>query len=322
MDIYSLVEPLQSWLFETFLMPALYALGFSAYSEEVFDATGVMLLGFLFMVIAYVLIRPLEAWRPIENWPDRRAIRVDVLYTLLHKSGALPLLFFFLLSPLWLPLQSWLHSHDLMALQLEDLSPWLLASPLAAFFAYAVVFDFFEYWRHRLQHRLRWWWGLHSVHHSQKQMSFWCDSRNHVLDSLIRTLWLSLLALAIGIPGNHFVGLVILMQLVESLSHVNARISYGRLGERLLVSPSFHRVHHGVGTGHEGSAKGCNFAVIFPVWDILFGTARYDVLPGATGIRDQAEGARYGEGFWEQQSIGLRRMLGLPVAAANLPTGD
>ena len=313
MDLYSLVEPLQSWIFETILMPAIYSLGLSGYSEEIFDATGTALLGLVFICVAYILIRPLEAWRPLEKWQDRKAVRIDVLYTLLQKSGALPLLFFLLLSPAWFALQSWLHAKNLIAWQLEDLSPWLQNSTLAAFLVYALVIDFFEYWRHRLQHRLRWWWSLHSIHHSQQQMSFWCDSRNHVLDSFLRTVWLSSIALVIGIPGQHFVSLIILMQMVEAMSHVNARISYGWLGERLVVSPAFHRVHHGIGVGHEGAARGCNFAVLFPVWDILFGTARYDVEPGATGIRDQAEGARYGERFWEQQGIGLRRMLGLPV---------
>ena len=313
MDLYSLVEPLQSWIFENFLMPLLYYAGLSGYSEEIFEATGTALLGLVFIFVAYLLIRPLEAWRPLEKWENRKAVRIDVLYTLLQKSGAFPLLFFLALSPAWFPLQSWLHSNNLIAWQLEDLSPWLQNSTLAAFLAYALVIDFFEYWRHRLQHRLRWWWGLHSIHHSQQQMSFWCDSRNHVLDSFLKTVWLSSIALVIGIPGQHFVSLIVVMQMVEAMSHVNAKISYGWLGERLIVSPSFHRLHHGIGMGHEGAARGCNFAVLFPIWDILFGTARYDVEPGATGIRDQADGARYGEGFWEQQKIGLRRMLGLPV---------
>jgi len=316
MNLYSLVEPLQTWVFENILLPLIYPIGLSGYSGEIFDATGTALLGLLFIVITFVLIRPLEYWRPLQEWSDRKAVRVDVLYTLLQKSGVLPLVYFLMLSSVWFPLQSWLHSNDLIAWQLEDLLPWLQKSTLVAFLTYAVVIDFFEYWRHRLQHRLRWWWGLHSIHHSQQKMSFWCDSRNHVLDSFLRTVWLSSVALVIGIPGQHFIGLIILMQFVEAMSHVNARISYGWLGERLIVSPSFHRVHHGIGTGHEGTARGCNFAILFPVWDMLFGTARYDVEPGATGIRDQQNGERYGESFWEQQVIGVRRMLGMSVPTA------
>lgn len=314
MDPYSLIEPLQSWLFETVLLPSLYAFGLSGYSEDVFDATGISLIGLSAIILAYVLMRPLEAWRPYEQWASRRAIRVDVLYTLLEKSGLLPLVFFLILVPVWLPLQSWLHANNLMAWQLEELFPRLQSSPLVAILSYALVIDFFEYWRHRLQHRLRWWWGLHCIHHSQRQMSFWCDSRNHLLDGLIKAVWIPSIALVIGMPGEHFLGIVVLMRLVESMSHINARIGYGWLGERLIVSPAFHRVHHGIGIGHEGPARGCNFAILFPAWDILFGTARYDVVPGATGIRDQVNGASYGDGFWEQQQNGLRRMLGLPVS--------
>jgi sterol desaturase/sphingolipid hydroxylase (fatty acid hydroxylase superfamily) len=317
-DLYGLVEPLQSWLFETAILPVLYTLGESALADEVFDATGIILLGLLSIVVTFLLIRPLEAWIPVERWRNRRALRVDALYTLLEKSGLLPISFFLLLVPLWLPAQAWLHANGMTPWQLEELIPRLQTSPFLAFLAYALLLDFFEYWRHRWQHRFNWWWGLHSVHHSQQQMSFWCDSRNHLLDGLIQTVWLTAIAMAIGIQGSQFVGLVILMQLVESMSHVNARVSYGWFGERLIVSPRFHRVHHGIGEEQEGRNRGCNFAVLFPLWDILFGTARFDVEPGATGIRDQQQGAYYGEGFWEQQRVGLWRMLGLPVA--NHPT--
>ena len=314
-DPYQLIESAQGWLFETTILPALHAIGLSAFADEVYDATGTSLLGLAVIVFCYLLMRPLEYWLPVERWASRKPLRVDVLYTFLEKSGMLSLAFFLLLFPLWYPLEVQLHASGMIPWHLEDVIPVLHTSPLAAFLFYALVLDFFEYWRHRLQHRLDWWWGLHSIHHSQEQMSFWCESRNHLLDSLIQVAWFTVVALAIGVPGNQFVGIVVLVQLVEAMSHVNARISYGWLGERMLVSPSFHRVHHGKGVGHEGPARGCNFSVLFPLWDIVFGTARFDLAPGATGIRDQSHGAYYGEGFWEQQRTGFRRMLGLAVRA-------
>ena len=54
------------------------------------------------------------------------------------------------------------------------------------FLAYLLVFDFIDYWLHRAQHGASWWWGLHSLHHSQRQMTLWSDNRNHLLDDLIR----------------------------------------------------------------------------------------------------------------------------------------
>ena len=109
--------------------------------------------------------------------------------------------------------------------------------------------------------------------------------------------------------------LVAVSQLMESLQHANLKLGFGPL-EYLLVSPRFHRLHHSIGIGHESSGPGTlgghNFAVLFPVWDIIFGTANFESRWDATGVRDQlpAEGGRdYGRGFWQQQWLGLRRLL-------------
>src|SRR5436189_290825 len=73
-----------------------------------------------------------------------------------------------------------------------------------AFFLYVVAIDFGEYWRHRLQHRLSWWWALHSVHHDQRQMTLWTDNRNHVLDDIVAAVWSGTIALMIGVPPAEY----------------------------------------------------------------------------------------------------------------------
>jgi sterol desaturase/sphingolipid hydroxylase (fatty acid hydroxylase superfamily) len=74
------------------------------------------------------------------------------------------------------------------------------------------------------------------------------------------------------------------------------------------VSPRFHRLHHAIGAGHEGRHHGCNFAVLFPIWDIIFRTSDFKAGYHPTGIRDQPDGRDYGEGFWRQQRLGLKRL--------------
>jgi hypothetical protein len=66
------------------------------------------------------------------------------------------------------------------------------------------VLDLAEYLYHRLQHRTESWWALHSVHHSQRQLSFWADDRSHVLDGVLREAFLATVALVIGVPGTQF----------------------------------------------------------------------------------------------------------------------
>ena len=141
-------------------------------------------------------------------------------------------------------------------------------------------------------------------------MSLWSDERNHILDGLIKALWLALLGVLLGVPGGQFLMIIILMKFIESLSHTNVNLAFGPIISRILVSPVYHRIHHGIGVGHEGKYQGCNFAVLFPLWDILFNTANFSNKPVATGIRDQLDGVNYGKGFFEQQYIGIRLMLG------------
>ncbi|MEK7759623.1 MAG: sterol desaturase family protein [Pseudomonadota bacterium] len=304
----SLFTTVHAWLFEALVQPALYQLGFMTYAEQAFSALEVSLYGVLEIGLMLLLLRPLEWWWPVERWPDRRAVRVDVLYTALHNLGIVPLAVFLLLQPLEETIDGTLRLNGVIPPSLEELVPWLTTHPLASFFAYLAILDFSEYWRHRLQHRFHWWWALHALHHSQRQLSLWADQRNHLLDNVLSDLWLVFVALLVGVPPGHFLGIVVVMRLVESLSHTNVRLSFGWLGDRLLVSPHYHRQHHGIGIGHEGRAMGCNFAPLFPVWDQLFGTARFTPDYPATGIRDQLNGVDYGEGFIRQQVLGVKRL--------------
>jgi len=302
------VSRLQTWLFEALVQPALYRLDLADLSEPAYESLEWLIWGVLEIALLYVILRPLEARFPVERWTDRREVGTDVLYTMLHRLGVVPLAFFFLLTPIVDRAESALHLAGIGPVNLEDALPWLAASPLAAFCVYLVVLDFADYWRHRLQHRFGWWWSLHALHHSQRKMSFWTDNRNHLLDDLIGSLWFAGVALAIGVPPGQFLLIVIATRMIESFSHANVRVRFGAVGERLLVSPSFHRRHHGIGYGHEGPAHGCNFAVLLPVWDLIFGTADFARGFEPTGIRDQLAGARYGERFWEQQWLGLKRL--------------
>jgi len=292
------------WLYEHAAQPVLYKLGLIGWDELAFDGITFFLYGLVQILLIYVLVRPLEALAPAEEWGSRKGTRVDVIYTLLTRLGILPLLLFFVLTPITAAIDQSLRLHNLLPRELEHLSPWLLANPLPSFFLYLVVIDFFNYWRHRLQHRLGIWWALHSLHHSQKMLSFWADDRNHVLDDMITWMWFALITAAIGVPPAQFVWLVAASRMVESLAHANVRFGFGSWGDRLLVSPKFHRLHHSVTAGK----RGCNFATLFPVWDIVFGTADFRGTAVATGV---ADGEEYGTGYFAQQWLGLKRIFGV-----------
>ena len=227
-----------------------------------------------------------------------------MLYTLISRVGVLPLVTFVLFYQLQVGLNGWMSDHGWIPPTLERLAPALLGHHLLTFLLYAVILDFSEYWRHRLSHRFGWWWALHSLHHAQRQMTFWSDDRNHIIDDLIGFVWFMAVGLLIGIPPMQFPLLVLLLRLLESLSHANARLSFGWLGERLLVSPRFHRSHHGVLAAGQRSA---NYGAILPWWDMLFGTADFDRAYVRTGDPSAEEALATGS-YFQQQRAGLRRM--------------
>ncbi len=305
----------QEALFESVVQPLMVALGMSNLLEDGFAATCWLLVGLLQIAVLLLVFGPLQRLRPVEPVTDRAAIRTDVLYTLIHRLGLFRLALFFTLAPLLDDVFGMLRVAGLHTLHLDELWPGVTDQAVVAFLMYLVVFDFVDYWIHRGQHQLNWWWSLHSLHHSQRQMTMWSDNRNHLLDDVLRDTIIVIVAWLIGVPPGQFVAIVAVTQLSESFQHANLKLWFGRVGERLWISPRFHRRHHSIGIGHEGPQRGtlggCNFGVLLPWWDMLFRTGDFELRYDPTGIRDQVEEGRdYGRGFWSQQWLGLRRLFG------------
>ncbi|SFE01331.1 Sterol desaturase/sphingolipid hydroxylase, fatty acid hydroxylase superfamily [Paracidovorax konjaci] len=313
----------------------MFSLGLANFLEDGYDATGWLLVGGLQLLIMLLVIAPLQRWRPVEPITDRHAVRVDMIYTLIHRLGLFRLALFFSLTPLWDSLWGALRMSGVSTFHLDDLWPGVTDLPLVSLAIYLVVFDCLEYWIHRGQHHFEWWWKLHSLHHSQRQMTMWSDNRNHLLDDVLHDVLVVTVAQLIGVAPGQFVAIVAITQLSENFHHANVRIWFGRIGERLWVSPRFHRLHHAIGIGHEsvvlqkaapGESSqhhatmpilgGHNFGVLLPWWDMLFRTANFELRYDPTGVRDQVEPGPdgrvrdYGRGFWSQQWQGLQRLLG------------
>lgn len=318
MDGFSdLFSAAQQWLFEAAVQPAMFALGMGNLLEDAYDATAWFMVGVIQIVILLALIGPLQRWRPVEPVTDRATIRTDVLYTLIHRLGLFRIALFFTLDPWFDEAFGALRTAGYGTFHLDQLWPGVTDHALVSLLIYLVVFDFVAYWTHRGQHQIEWWWRLHSLHHAQRQMTMWSDNRNHLLDDILVDSIVVLVAQLIGVPPGQFVAIVAFTQLSESFQHANVRLWFGRIGERLWVSPRFHRLHHSIGIGHETVKAertvlgGHNFGVLLPWWDVLFGTANFEQRYDPTGIRDQVEVNRdYGKGFWSQQWVGLKRLFG------------
>ncbi len=325
----------QQWIFEELLQPVMFAGGLGSQLETGYEAAGWLLVGLLQLAVIAVIIGPLQRWRPVEAVTDRATVRTDILYTLIHRLGLFRLGLFLAVDPLMDSLFGSLRVAGFSTFQLDGLWPGITDVPWVSLVLYLVVFDFVDYWIHRGQHQFEWWWRLHSLHHAQRQMTMWSDNRNHLLDDLLRDTLLVIVAQLVGVAPGQFIAIVAITQLSESFQHANVRIWFGRFGERLWVSPRFHRLHHSIGLGHETIRPrtdddtaapsdaghrvvlgGHNFGVLLPWWDMLMRTANFELRYDPTGLRDQVEPGPdgrvrdYGRGFWSQQWRGVLRLIG------------
>jgi sterol desaturase/sphingolipid hydroxylase (fatty acid hydroxylase superfamily) len=300
-DVFS---ALQEALF-ALTAPLLFSLGLGNLLEDAYAASAWLLAGLLQIAVLVLVIGPLQRWRPVEPVKDRATIRTDILYTLIHRLGVFRVVLFFTVQPLFDSGFGALRAAGFGTFHLDQLWPGVTDGAVASLLLYLLVFDCVAYWLHRGQHRIGLWWRLHSLHHAQRQMTMWSDNRNHLLDDLLVDVLLVIVAQLIGMAPGQFIAIVALTQLSESLQHANLRLSFGRIGERLWVSPHFHRVHHSIHSSDH------NFGVLLPWWDQLFGTANFQQRVDPTGVQDQiAQHRDYGRGLLSQQWLGLKRLVG------------
>ncbi len=264
------------------------------------------------LLLSFLVCTPLERFWPLTSWPKRHSITADVAYALFVRTVLFPLIAFFEYDWLRHTLDGSLSAHGVPVPTLSWLLPW---PPLAFLVSFAIL-DLADYWRHRLSHRYGWWYGIHSLHHAEDQMTFWSDDRSHVLEDAITYVWLIVVSLCIGVPSIQFPFLILGFRFLGSIAHANTRVRYGWIAERIVISPQFHRTHHALKAAGRRSS---NYGAALPGWDMLFGTARFHDTTVETGDAG-AEDALVSGSWGEQQAAGFRRMIRLGRRGRGLVT--
>lgn len=299
------------WLALHVVAPALQILPLGDKVGNPRDITVAGLLALLQIAIIALVFRPLENVLPAERWNDRRLVRIDVHYTLLMLLGVFPLFSFLVLTPVVALFGSGAaETHASGGFGLKHWLPGLDGHPWLAFGLYYVVYDFTYYWMHRAQHAIPWWWALHSMHHSQRQMSCWSNDRGSYLDGGLQSFILAGVGVLMGVDVDEFALMQLLSELVQNFSHANVRIGFGRQLERVFVDPPFHRLHHMRVNPARPGLHNCNFGQVLSIWDVLFRTARYGIGVLPTGVGDPVVDADNGRGIVAMQWGALRRFWG------------
>lgn len=131
-----------------------------------------------------------------------------------------------------------------------------------------VLGDLLEYWYHRLAHSVSWLWAVHAIHHTPTRLNVLKGPRHHVAYFLGRGLLVWAPMLLIGVPPRLITWQFVAEVLVGSLAHANIAFRIPAVAHRLIVTPDVHRIHHSIDAHHGKS----NYATVFPIWDLLFGS--------------------------------------------------
>lgn len=141
--------------------------------------------------------------------------------------------------------------------------PYTWANVLIAF----IMLDLAGYWGHRLNHQINFFWNQHLVHHSSEEFNLACALRQSISDIIKFFTIFMLPAALLGVDAK-IIAIVAPIHLFAQFWYHTTYI--GKMGwlEKIIVTPSHHRVHHAINSEYIDK----NHGQIFIIWDKLFGT--------------------------------------------------
>lgn len=178
---------------------------------------------------------------------------------------------------------------------------WVSMPTWARWVAAIVLFDCWQYWWHRINHRVPLFWRFHAVHHSDAELDASSGVRFHTGEMVLSFLARLVVIPAIGITLPQLAVYEAISLPVILFHHSNIRISRA-LDRRLrwfIVTPWMHYVHHSRWQPETDS----NYASLLSIWDRIFGSFR---------LRDKPQEIALGLDHWQEHE--WRRLPGILLA--------
>ena len=154
----------------------------------------------------------------------------------------------------------------------------------ATWLVYVIAFfalDFAGYWTHRIAHEYNLFWNNHIIHHSSEEFNLACALRQSI-SGIVKIFAIFLIPAALlGVPPE-VIAIVAPLHLFAQFWYHTQHI--GRMGflEKIIVTPSHHRVHHAINPEYLDK----NYGQIFIFWDKWFGTYQEEMedVPAVYGV--------------------------------------
>jgi sterol desaturase/sphingolipid hydroxylase (fatty acid hydroxylase superfamily) len=129
-----------------------------------------------------------------------------------------------------------------------------------------IAWDFCYYWSHRLHHYFSLLWYVHQVHHEGEHFNLSLGLRNSWYSTITSLPFFLVLAMT-GVPLEIFMPVSALHYFIQFLNH-SQLVRKIPWVEKLFITPSDHRVHHGKNEPYVNK----NFGGTFVIWDKIFRT--------------------------------------------------
>ena len=148
------------------------------------------------------------------------------------------------------------------------------------------VIDFYGYWTHRWSHQINIFWNKHAIHHSSEEFNLACALRQSISSFVNLFTFLLFPAAFLGVPAE-VIAIVLPLHLFLQFWYHTKHIGKMGILEKIIVTPSHHRVHHAINKEYLDK----NHGQIFIFWDKWFGTFQEELkeVPAVFGITRPAQ---------------------------------
>jgi sterol desaturase/sphingolipid hydroxylase (fatty acid hydroxylase superfamily) len=165
--------------------------------------------------------------------------------------------------------------------------------PVAVQFIIAfLLMDLAFYWWHVANHRIRFLWRFHNVHHIDPDLDVSTAFRFHAGEVALSTAFRIVQVSLIGLSAWMFAVYEVVFQANTLFHHSNVRIPIRieRLLNLVIVTPRMHGIHHSQVRDETDS----NYSVVFSWWDRLHRTLglnipQSEIAIGVPGYSEPAD---------------------------------
>jgi sterol desaturase/sphingolipid hydroxylase (fatty acid hydroxylase superfamily) len=170
-----------------------------------------------------------------------------------------------------------------------------------------LVFEFLQYWFHRLSHEGRgalgrFLWKIHLAHHLPDRVYVVMHGVFHPVNALISALLIQSSMLLLGLSPEAAFAAILIIDLQTMISHFNVDIRAG-VWNYLFIGTELHRYHHSASIDESK-----NYGTVIPFWDLVFGTFLYRPAkhPARLGL-DGSDEYPPSQKLWQVLALPFRR---------------